>query len=358
MGTKEFIIPYNVVGAEYLNYEGKPFSKSKGVGVTLEDARSLPYPPDYWRYALVQMAPETHDSDFTWKQFQSAVNELADVLGNFVHRTFILTDKFYEGKVPEPGEYTEADKKLIEQIEKAPAHVGDELSKAHLREASKRAMALVRDANAYLNQQEPWKNEAVRANTLYLCLNVCRSAAILLDPFMPDFSEKAWDLLNLTEEKKWNSAGELLLNPGVKLNKSKPLFKKIEDAEIQKWEQKFAGKKTELKKSEMKPMIKYEDFVKLDIRVAQVKSCEKVEGADKLLKIVLDVGELGERTIAAGLAQYYKPEELIGKKIAYLANLEPRTLRGIESQGMLLAGEKNNKVKVLECDLEPGAKVD
>ncbi|MCD6522964.1 MAG: methionine--tRNA ligase [Candidatus Diapherotrites archaeon] len=351
MGTEEFILPYNIIAAEYLNYEGKKFSKSKGIGVTLEDARNLPYPPDYWRYALVQMAPETHDSDFTWKGFQKAIDELADVLGNFVHRSFILTKKFFNSEVPKPEAFTDADKKLIEEIEKAPGYVAEELSKGHLREASKRAMELVREANAYLNQQEPWKNEGVRANTLYLCLNVCRSAAILFEPFMPAFSSQVWAYLNLDEDKKWEDAGKLLLKPGHKINESKPIFKKIGDDEIEKWEKQFSGEK------EAKPMISYDEFAKLDLRVAQIKHVEKVEGADKLLKIVLDVGELGERTVAAGLAPYYKPEELVGKNVVYLANLQPRKLRGVLSQGMILAGEKDNKVKLLECDLEPGAKV-
>lgn len=346
MGTKEFILPYNVVGAEYLNYEGRKFSKSRGVGVTLEDCQSLPFTASQWRYALIQMAPETHDSDFTWEQFQKSVNELADVVGNFVHRTLVLNKKYFDG-VPEHGEWTAKDKELIEKIKAAPASVAEELEKAHLREALKRAVALVRDGNAYLNEQEPWKNEAVRANTLYLSLAVCRSASILLEPFIPGDAKKIRALLG-EKELRWEDAAEITVNGP--LGESKPLFTKLDG--VKDYEERFGGKKEEVS------YVKYEDFKKMDLRIAEVKSAERVEKSDKLYKVVLDVGELGERTVMAGLAENYAPKALQGKKVLYLANLEPKKLRGVESQGMILAAGPDWQVLVPDKDAKPGSVIE
>ena len=345
MGTNEFILPYNVVGAEYLNYEGRKFSKSKGVGVTLEDCQSLPFTPSQWRYALVQMAPETHDSDFTWEQFQKSVNELADVVGNFVHRTFVLTDKFYGG-VPEHGDWTEKDKVLIEKIKAAPAEVGEELEKAHLREALNRAVGLVREGNAYLNEQEPWKNGETRANTLYLSLVICRAASVLLEPFIPSDAKKIRALLG-EGELPWDDAAEITVRGPF--GKSKPLFKKLDS--IAEYESRFAGKK------EVKT-VKYEEFKRMDIRIAEIKSAERVEKSDKLYRITLDAGELGERTVVSGLVPYYSADELVGKKVTYLANLEPREMFGIRSEGMILAaGEKEAALLEPSKAVPNGAKI-
>ncbi|MBN3036955.1 MAG: methionine--tRNA ligase [Candidatus Diapherotrites archaeon] len=346
-GTSEFIVPHEVVGAEYLNYEGRKFSKSKGVGVTLEDARSLPFPPDYWRWALIQMAPETHDSDFSWQDFQKHANELADVFGNFVHRTFVLAHKYY-GSVPKAGAFSEADKDMLKKIEAWPALVGEKLEKHQQRDAAKKALELVRDANAFLNAQEPWKREDTRANTLYLCLNVCRSASILLEPFIPSSCRRVRELLRVGDAS-WDSAADLVLEAGAPLGESEPLFKKVES--VSEYEKRFSGKQEV-------SYVKYEDFSKLDLRVATVKKAEPVAGADKLLKLTLDVGELGERVVCAGVKQWYSPDDLAGKKVVYLANLEPRKMRGIESQGMVLAAELGNAVELLSAgSIGNGAKV-
>lgn len=357
----EFVLPYNIIAAEYLNYEGKKFSKSKGIGVTLEDARNLPYPPDYWRYALVSMAPETHDSDFTWKGFQEAVNELADVLGNFVHRTVVLTHKYFDGKVPKPGKFTEADERVIEKIKRAPEELSVYFDKARFREAQKRVLELAREGNAYLNEQEPWKNEEVRANVLYLSLNLCRSLAIFFSPIIPESSQKIWGIIGedgKVEEQSWEDAGKLLLKPGTKLGKPKVLFKKVTNKEISEYEKKFGGEKMSEGKTQGET-IPFNEFKKVDLRVALIKKVEDVDGADKLYKITLDVGELGERTVMAGLKPYYKKEELEGKLVAYVSNLEPRKIFGVESKGMLLAGESGNLVSLTTFDrkIKPGSKI-
>ena len=347
LGTKEFILPYNVVGAEYLNYEGQKFSKSRGVGVTLEDCQKLLFTPSQWRYALVQMAPEAHDADFTWEAFQKSCNELADVVGNFVHRTLILNKKFYPG-VPEHGAWTEKDKALIEKIRAAPAAVGSELEQAHLREALNRAVALVREGNAYLNEQEPWKNEPVRANTLYLALVVCRAASVLLEPFIPVEAGKIQSLVG-EHGLKWDDAAEITVRGP--LGESKPLFSKIES--VKEYEEQFSGKA-----AKEVSYVKYEEFKKLDIRIAEIKAVERVPKSDKLYKVSVDVGELGQRTVLAGLVPFYTPEELVGKRVAFLANLEPKEMFGVKSEGMILAaGEKDAAVLLPAKDVKPGARI-
>ncbi|MCD6414698.1 MAG: methionine--tRNA ligase [Candidatus Diapherotrites archaeon] len=350
-----FILPYNVIAAEYLNYEGKKFSKSKGVGVTLEDARKLPYPPDYWRYALVSMSPETHDSDFSWKGFQESVNELADVLGNFVNRTMVLTYKYFDGKVPEPGNLSKEDKRIVKMIERAPTEIAMDFERARFREAQKSVLELAREGNAYLNDQEPWKNEKVRANVLFLSLNICRSLSILFSPVIPQLSQEIWELLGekgRVKEQRWDDAGKLLLKPGKKLKKPKILVKKIDDKEVSKYEEKFGGAK-------MADTVSFEEFKKVDLRAALVKEVEDVSGADKLYRIALDVGELGSRTVVAGLRKYYKKEELKGKLLVYVSNLQPKKIFGLESRGMLLAGESDGKVSlaILDRGIKPGSRI-
>jgi methionyl-tRNA synthetase len=362
MGADEFILPYNVVGSEYLNYEGRKFSKSKGIGVNLEDARKLPYSPDYWRFVLIALAPQTHDADFSWGDFQKNVNELADVVGNFVHRTFILTDQQFNRTIPEPGKFTPADRKLIKAIEQSPEKVSNHIEDARLREALNAAMSLAREGNAYLNGQEPWKNKQNAPNTLYLCTNLCRTLAILFAPFIPESSEKIWKLLNLegsVHGQKWNSAGKLLIKPNHELNKSKPLFKKIDDySELEPYEKKFGGKG----KEEEKNVIPFDDFKKLDLRVGTIKTAGRIEGSDRLYKLEVDLGT-EKRTMVAGLVGHYKPEELNGMKAVVLTNLEPRTTFGIKSEGMVLAAvegkETFDKVKLVtvDKDMKDGSQV-
>ncbi len=363
MGTEEgFVLPYNVPAMEFLNYEGTKFSKSKKVGVFLKDARELPYPPDYWRLALIWMAPETGDTDFTWEGFAQAINELADTYGNLVNRVLVLARKFFDLRVPEPGEYNEKDLELINFIKSSPELVGRELDVPRFREALKKAMEVAREANAYLNAEEPWKreNESRRGTVIYLALNAVKSASILLSPFIPGITREALDRLGI-EGVSWEDAGKIDLEPGRKLGDPVILVKKVSDEEVQNWRERFGGNKEResVEGVRMVNEISFEEFMKLDIRVAKVLKAEDVKGAKKLIRLELDVGELGKRQILAGLKDWYKPEELEGKLIVILANLKPKKMMGMESQGMLLAAEKDGNVVILvpEKPIEPGAKV-
>ncbi len=369
MGADEgFVLPYDVPAMEFLNYEGKKFSKSKGVGVFLKDVRDMPYPPDYWRLALMWVAPETGDTDFTWEVFAKAVNELADTYGNLVNRVLVLTRKYFNQVVPEPGEFNEDDKKFVEFLKSSPDQVGNELEISRFREALKRAMDVAREANAYLNAQEPWKkeNEARRATVIYLSLNAVKTASILLNPFIPEITSKSLSLLGLDATSlSWDSAGEFDLLPGTKVGAPQILVKKIDQKELDKWKSKFDRNKNknpeedELGGVKMVDQITYDEFAKLDIRIAKVLKAEEVEGSKKLIRLELDVGELGKRQILAGLKQWYSPSDLEGKHIVILANLKPKKMMGMESQGMLLAAENNDDVVLLvpERPIAPGAKV-
>ncbi len=356
-----FVLAYNVPAMEFLNYEGKKFSKSRGIGVFLKDVREMPYPPDYWRFALTMVMPETGDTDFTWEGFSQAVNELADVYGNLVNRVLVLSKKYFNSEVPEPGEFNEDDKRLISLMQSIPKEVGKELEVPRFREALKKALHLASEANAYLNAEEPWKNEneSRRGTVVYLALNAVKASSMLLLPFIPGIAGRALNLLNV-ENPSWESAGDLGLKPGTKLGGPEILVKKVSEKEIAKWKVKFGGKKDErVEGVKMVDQIKYDDFAKLDIRVAKVVKAEDVEGSKKLIRLELDVGELGRRQVLAGLKQWYKPEALKGKLIIILANLEPKKMMGMESQGMLLAAEKGDDVVLLvpEREIQPGAKI-
>ncbi len=358
IGTREgFVLPYDVPAMEFLNYEGKKFSKSKGIGVFLKDVRDLPYPPDYWRLALMWMAPETGDTDFTWEGFAQTVNELADAYGNLVNRVLVLARKYFDSKIPEPGEFNQEDKKFIEFLKGAPDYVGGELSIPRFREALKRALNVSREVNAYLNAQEPWKkeNENRRNTVLYLALNGVKTASVMLNPFIPEITKEALGLLGVSEFT-WDGAGELDLEPGTEVGKPIILVKKVSEKEVEKWKEKFAGKP---EGGKMVNEISYDEFAKLDIRIAKVLKAEEVEGSKKLIRLELDVGELGKRQILAGLKQWYKPEDLEGKLIVILANLKPKKMLGLESQGMLLAAEEGDDLALLvpENPIKPGTKV-
>jgi len=362
--------PARMVGVHgFLTREGEKISKSKGNVVDpLEIAGK--HGADALRYYLVSETAFGGDGVFSEKRVVKKLNnELADILGNFVHRTVILSQKFFKAEVPKPQEFGELDKDLMTAIQDSPKKIGKRFDELQLKQASDDAMSLVKKANAYLNAREPWKHEDARATTLYLCLNLCRSAAILFSPIIPASSQKIWETLGLkgkVAEQKWESAGKLALKPGHKLGKSKPLFTKVSDEEVGKYEKKFGGAKQvpeEKTRGEhtgkTKPDVPFADFQKLDLRAALVKKAEDVAGADKLYKLTIDVGELGERVIMAGLKPFYKRDELEGKTLVYVANLEPRKVFGVESRGMLLAGEKDGVVSVATLDrkVAPGAKI-
>ena len=347
-----YILPENVPANEFLNLEGDKISTSRNWAVWLNEyLEDLPGKQDVLRYVLTANAPETKDNDFTWKDFQARNNnELVAVFGNFVNRALVLTEKYFDGKVPALGELTDFDRETLAELSGVRASIEKELDNFHFREALKEAMNLARLGNKYLADTEPWKlakTDMPRVATiLNLSLQITANLAIAFAPFLPQSSDKLLGMLQISLPA-WSDLGRSDLMPvGHQLGKSSLLFEKIEDevieAQIAKLEAtkvaNEAAEATEAKASAVAPDITFEDFTKLDIRVGTVLECTKVPKADKLLQFRLDDG-LGGRTILSGIAQHYTPEELVGKQVCFIANLPPRKLRGIESQGMILSAE-------------------
>ena len=344
-----YILPDNVPANEFLNLEDDKISTSRNWAVWLDEYLvDFPGKQDVLRYVLTANAPETKDNNFTWKDFQARNNnELVAVYGNFVNRALVLTDKYYGGVVPEQGELTDYDRQTISEFTGVKADVEKLLDEFRFRDAQKEAMNLARIGNKYLADSEPWKlqkTDPKRVETiLNLSLQLVANLAIAFEPFLPFSSKKLRHMLNM-EEFDWNDLGSTtLIAAGHKINKPELLFEKIDDAPIQAQVDKLlatkaaneaAGRKAEPQKADMP----FENFEKMDLRVGTVKECVKVEKSDKLLRFVIDDG-LDTRTIVSGIAKFYKPEELVGKQVCFIANLPPRKLRGIESQGMILSAE-------------------
>jgi len=362
MGHGDYVLPENVPANEFLNLEGKKLSTSRNYAVWLEDILQN-FDADSVRYCLAQNIPETKDSDFAWKDFQARHNnELADILGNFINRTLTFIHKYFEGKVPKIGELDSLDNQLIENLKNAPTKIGKLIDEFQFRPALKELMDLGRFANKYFNDQEPWKsvkNDNPKcATTLNLCLQTIRSLAILMHPVLPFTAQKVWGLLNLSgsiEEQHWDDAAKIELIEGHETNKPQILFTKIEDKVIEKEIEKLKNTDEEQQKTEY---LSFEEFQKLDLRVATVKEAEKVKKTDKLLKLKIEVGKT-TKTIVAGVAEHYEPEKLIGKQIIVVNNLQPTTIRGIESQGMLLAAREDNQLTLLTTDnnINSGSKI-
>ena len=344
-----YILPDNVPANEFLNLEDDKISTSRNWAVWLDEYLvDFPGKQDVLRYVLTANAPETKDNNLPWKDFQARNNnELEAVYGNFVNRALVLTDKYYGGVVPEQGELTDYDRQTISEFTGVKADVEKLLDEFRFRDAQKEAMNLARIGNKYLADSEPWKlqkTDPKRVETiLNLSLQLVANLAIAFEPFLPFSSKKLRHMLNM-EEFDWNDLGSTtLIAAGHKINKPELLFEKIDDAPIQAQVDKLlatkaaneaAGRKAEPQKADMP----FENFEKMDLRVGTVKECVKVEKSDKLLRFVIDDG-LETRTIVSGIAKFYKPEELVGKQVCFIANLPPRKLRGIESQGMILSAE-------------------
>ena len=348
-----FILPDNVPSNEFLNLEGDKISTSRNWAVWLHEyLEEFPGKQDVLRYVLTANAPETKDNDFTWKDFQARNNnELVAVLGNFVNRALVLTKKYFDSRVPAAGELTDYDRETIA----AAARVKDEVEKLletyHFRDAQREAMNLARIGNKYLADCEPWKtakNDMERTATiLHIALQITANLSIVCEPFLPFSAEKLRSFLQ-TEKLPWEQLGRFdLLAEGHSLGKAELLFEKIEDATIELQVQKLLDTKkaNEAEAYRAKPVkenIQFDTFEKLDIRVGTVLECEKVPKADKLLRFLLDDG-LEKRTILSGIAAYYpNPQELVGRQVCFIANLEPRKLRGILSEGMILSAENSD----------------
>jgi methionyl-tRNA synthetase len=350
----DFILPENVPANEFLNLEGQKLSTSRNWAVWLHEyLQDFTDMQDVLRYVLTANAPETKDNDFTWKDFQARNNnELVAIFGNFINRVTVLTHKYVGGKVPSPGSLTQNDRETLEAIKRYPASIGDSLERFRFREASQDVMNLARMGNKYLADEEPWKvikEDPDRAGTiLYVGLQVAAALSILSEPFLPFTSAKLKVMLRvdlLGAKLGWNSlsTAQILLPEGHQIGKSELLFRKIEDSEIQAQLDKLQAtkKSNEMKESAIAPQketVNFEDFSKMDLRVGTILSAEKMPKTKKLIVMKVDTG-IDTRTIVSGIAEYFNPEELIGKKVTVLANLAPRPLRGVESQGMILLAE-------------------
>lgn len=362
----DYVLPKNVPANEFLNLEGKKLSTSRGWAVWLHEYLE-DFKPDLLRYALGSTLPETKDSDFSWSEFQSRVNnELADVLGNFVFRALSFTEKYADSKVPELIEPGQLDLDTLEAIRIQHEKVTQSLEKFRFKEALSGTMELARIGNRYFTETEPWKSrksDPVRCgNTLNVSLQICAALSRMLEPFIPDTASELRAQLNSTQEFSWDQIPELRLDREHKITTGDILFNKIEDeeieAQVQKLEERAAmSEEQETELQALKDNIEFGDFMKIDLRAGRILEAEKVEKADKLLKFKVDIG-VEERTIVSGIAQYYKPETLIGQKVCVVANLAPKKLMGVESKGMiLLTEEPDGSLKFVETDAEPGSPI-
>jgi methionyl-tRNA synthetase len=344
-----YILPENVPANEFLNLEGDKISTSKNWAVWLHEyLEDFPDKQDVLRYTLTANAPETKDNDFTWKDFQARNNnELVAIFGNFINRVIVLTNKYYEGIIPEPGAFSEVDTKTLRQLHKMPLTIGSSIERFRFREASQELLNLARLGNKYLADEEPWKQikeNPERVKTImYVALQIAAGLSVVCEPFLPFTSLKLAKLLNMGhDELSWETVEEReeLIAANRQIGKAELLFAKIEDAEIiaqlEKLEATKLVNETESKSTEpQKETVAFDAFTKLDIRVGTIVEAVKVPKTKKLLQLKVDVG-IDVRTIVSGIAESFKPEDIIGQRVTVLVNLAPRTLRGVESQGMIL----------------------
>jgi len=348
-----FILPENVPANEFLNLEGDKISTSRNWAVWLHEyLEDFPGQQDILRYVLTANAPETKDNDFTWKDFQARNNnELVAILGNFINRALVLTQKYFDNKVPQLNELTDYDKETLKEFADVKQTVESYLDTFRFRDALKEAMNLARIGNKYLADTEPWKvakTDMVRVETIMnISLQITANLAIAFEPFLPFSAAKIREFIN-KDNLTWDQLGRTdLLPTGHQLNPSELLFAKIEDETIEKQIQKLLDTKkaneesVEIKVAPQKENVSFDDFTKMDLRVGTILECTKVPKADKLLQFLIDDG-MGKRTIVSGIAAWYKPEDLTGKQVCFIANLAPRKIKGIESQGMLLSVEDND----------------
>jgi methionyl-tRNA synthetase len=349
----DYILPNNVPANEFLNLEGNKLSTSKNWAVWLHEyLEDFPNQQDVLRYTLTANAPESKDNDFTWKDFQAKNNnELVAIFGNFINRVVVLTNKYYQGVVPEPNDFSEVDEDVLAAVKEFPNTIGKSIERYRFREASQELMSLARLGNKYLADEEPWKviklDEERVKTIMFIALQISAALAILSEPFLPFTSNKLKGILNIIENDSalslsWESVTEkdVLIPANHQINKAELLFSKIEDKTIETQVEKLQATKiaNEQENKVVEPQketIEFEDFTKLDIRIGTILEAEKVAKTKKLLKLKVDVG-IDTRTIVSGIAESFSPEDIIGKQVSVLVNLAPRKIRGVESQGMIL----------------------
>ena len=360
-----YVLPDAIPANEYLTINGKKISTSLNYAVWLDDYLST-FPPDPLRYTIASNAPETKDTDFSWALFQSRNNdELADILGNFVNRTLTFVHRYFDGRVPKQGKLDSNDVAMLDVIRSAPGKIGECLERFEVRNASKAFMDICRSANKYFNDAAPW--EARQSNpercktTLNVCIQVTAALAVVMEPFLPFSSVKLRGMLNGIQLGRWDEAGNTAVPESHQLGKTEILFTKIENEAIMKEEAKLSRVESAAPDS-AEPRtreIDYDTFHGVDLRTAKVLAAEKVPGTDKLLKLQIDIGS-EKRQIVAGVAPLYTPEKMIGKTVVVVANLKPARIRGIESQGMLLAVRSEKGLALLTTDQEspPGSRAE
>ena len=381
-----YILPNNVPANEFLNLEGNKISTSKNWAVWLHEyLEDFPNQQDVLRYVLTANAPETKDNDFTWADFQARNNnELVAIFGNFINRVMVLTDKYYDGIIPEPSAFSEIDEQILKELKVYPDVIASSLERYRFREAQAELMNVARLGNKYLADEEPWKtiktDEERTKTIMYVALQISAALAVLSEPFLPFTSDKLKNMLNVKSSAiqtslRWNDVSKKseLLKPGHKVGTAELLFSKIEDEQVQQQLDKLQKTKMDNTKDKeestiteiaelmpQKETIQYDDFVKLDMRVGTIIEAEKMPKADKLLILKVDTG-LDVRTIVSGIAESFTAEEVIGKKVTVLINLAPRKLRGVESQGMILMTENSDGKLVFMApdgkDVENGATI-
>lgn len=385
MAHGDFVLPTNVPANEFLNVEGQKLSTSRNWAVWLDEFLEM-FPPDPLRYYLAAIAPETKDSDFSWKDFQSRNNnELADIFGNFINRSLTFLTRYFDSTVPAPDALNDDDKAVLTTLTDMPDTIGNCFEGFQVRAAVRELVDLGNCLNKYFNDQEPWrtrKTDRARCeSTVYVCVQAVRALAVLWAPILPFSSDKIWVMLNLdgaVHDQKWDTAGDPGVPAGHRIGTPEILFTKIEDAVIEEQIGKLGRprdddqmvvtpKDTHAGESllpsppvtEATDTITFPDFQRLDLRVAEIITAEKVENADKLLKLRIRLGQ-EERQIVAGIAQQYTPDDLIGRQVVVVANLQPAVIRGIESQGMLLAAMDDQGNPILlrpDEPVPPGTKV-
>ncbi len=349
--SKEYILPENVPANEFLNLEGNKISTSKNWAVWLHEyLEEFPGQEDVLRYVLTANAPETKDNDFTWKDFQTRNNsELVAIFGNFINRAVVLTHKYYQGEVPESGQLLGQDQAVLDELKSFPSRVGKSIEKYRFREASQEMLNLARLGNKYLADEEPWKrikDQPERVPTImHIALQIAAALSSICEPFLPHSAEKLRGILNMDSPLSWEKIANesVLLKASHSIGEQTLLFSKIEDTIIAQQLEKLA--KTKEKNEQpaadlpaIKELIHFDDFNKLDLRVGTITAAEKIAKAKKLLQLQVDLGN-ETRTIVSGIAESFSPQEVVGQKVTVLTNLAPRTIRGVESQGMLLMSE-------------------
>ena len=366
----EYILPDNVPANEFMNLEGDKMSTSRGWSIEMHEyIEDFPDKPDVLRYALLTNLPETKDSEFTWKDFQSKNNnELVAILGNFVNRALVLTQKYFDNKVPGTGTLTSIDEKVIADLKEFPSRIAASIEGYRFREATALVMDLARTGNKYLAETEPWKlakTDLSRVGTiLNLAIQISANLAIVIEPFLPFTSKKLKEMLNLANFN-WNQSGHVdLFKEGHSLGEPRLLFEKIEDEVIAAQIKKLNDKKKTMELVSLpvdpaKPEVSFDDFSKMDIRVGKIVKAERVEKSKKLLRLQVDTG-IDVRTVMSGIAEFFSPEEVLNKQVTILVNLAPRKIMGVESQGMILmAADKDGTLRLLQPSevVSPGSMV-